>query len=229
LVLRPRPEQQPLLVGFAILLLLSVALPKGGVGSYSFDDVFSWIAFGSGLLAATRPLRSRIVVAERLEIRDRAGTATFTDVTALYVWNRYLGVRDTGGVTIVRLRARWTVAQFECLAARLGVPLTVRRDGIPKAATGPQMIADIMADGTDVAGSDVVVRDLGKHEADVSRLVRILSDSLPSDADATPRVGLRDASSAEVAKAAAALLDAGAQIRLERNGSAARRLVPGGR
>jgi hypothetical protein len=217
LVLRPRPEQQPLLAGFAILLVLSVALPLSGYGSApDFGSVFAWIAFCSALLAATRPLRSRIVVGESLEIRDPAGTATFSDVIALYVWNRYLGVCDTGGITIVRLRARWTVKQFECLAATLGVPLTVRRDGIPKAATGPQMIADIMAGGTDVAGSDVVIRDAGKHEADVSRLVRILSDSPPSGAGPAPRVGLRDASSAEVAKAAAALLDAGAQIRLER-------------
>lgn len=216
LVLHPRPEQQPLLVGFVILLALSTALPLASIGSFSFGDVYGWIAFGSGVLTATRPLRSRIVVHESLEIRNPGETATFSDVTALYVWNRYLGVCDADGVTIVRLRARWSVKQFDRLAATLGVPLTVHRDATPKPATGPQMMTNLMAGGAAVAGSDVVVRDLGKHEADVSRLVRVLSDSLRSDSGAAPRVGLRDASSAEVAKAAAALLDAGAQIRIER-------------
>ena len=218
LVLRPRPEQQPLLAGLVILLVLSVVLPLAGIGkSPDAGNVLGWIAFGLVCLIAAKPLRSRIVVAdESLEIRDPAGTATFSHVTALYVWNRYLGVCDAGGVTIVRLRARWSVKEFDRLAATLDVPLTVHRDGTPKAATGPQMMADLMACGADVAGSDVVVRDLGKHAADVSRLARLLSDSPPPEADRQPRVGLRDASSTEVAKAAAALLDAGAQIRLDR-------------
>jgi hypothetical protein len=217
LVLRPKPEQQPLLAGLVILVVLSAALPLAGIGSApDAGNVFGWITFGLVCLAAARPLRSRIVMAGSLEIRDPGRTATFPDVTALYVWNRYLGVRDAGGITIVRLRARWTVKQLDRLAATLGVPLTVHRDGTPKAASGPQMMADLMAAGADVAGSDVEVRDLGKHKADVSRLVRILSESPALDPGTPPRVRLGYASSAEVAKAAAALLDAGAQIRLER-------------
>lgn len=60
LVLRPRPEQQPLLAGFVILLVLSVVLPLAGFGTDSFGDVSSWIAFGLACLAVGRPLRSRI-------------------------------------------------------------------------------------------------------------------------------------------------------------------------
>ncbi|HZR54938.1 MAG TPA: hypothetical protein VFB06_36240 [Streptosporangiaceae bacterium] len=215
LVLRPRPAQQPLLVGFVILLVLSVVLPLAGFGTDSFGDAGAWIAFGLACLVVGRPLRSRIVVSQAPAMS--LDNATFSDVTALFVWNRYLGVRDAEGITIVRLRARWTAGQLDRLAAALGVPLTVHRDGIPKAATGPRMMADLAASGADVSGADVVVRDLGKHEADVSRLMRLLSYTyLTPDPGTPPRVRLRDASSAEVSRAAAALLDAGAQIRLER-------------
>lgn len=78
------------------------------------------------------------------------------------------------------------------------------------------MMADLIAGGTDVTGWDVLVRDLGKHQADVSRLARILSEPPAVDPGPPPRVRLGYASSAEVAKAAAALLDAGALIRLDR-------------
>lgn len=218
LVLRPRPEQQPLLAVFVILAVLSIALPLTGIGSPpDTGSVFPWIAFGVVCLAVARPLRSRIVAdGDRLEIRTAGETATFSHVTALYVWNKYLGVCDANGITIVRLRARWSIRQFDRLAATLGVPLTVQRDGVPRSATGPQMMADLMASGADVAGSDVVVRDPGKDQADVSRLVRILSESPAADPGTPPRARLGYASGAEVAKAAAALLDAGAQIRIER-------------
>lgn len=215
LVLRPRPEQQPLLAGFVVLLVLSVVLPLAGFGTDSFGDAGAWIAFVLACLVVGRPLRSRIVVPEARAMR--LDNAAFSNVTALYGWNRYLGVSDADGITIVRLRARWAAGQLDRLAATLGVPLTVHRDGIPKAATGPRMMADLTADGTDVAGCDVVVRDLGKHEADVSRLVRLLSYTyLTPDPGTPPRVQLRAASGAEVSQAAAALLDAGAQLRLER-------------
>lgn len=77
-MLRPRPVQQPVLVGFVILLVLSLALPLAGIGSFELGNLFFCaVSFPAACVTATRSLRSRIVAAENLEIRDREGPVCF--------------------------------------------------------------------------------------------------------------------------------------------------------